>query len=92
MFFLEVGPDFFSLEVGLFRPEDVVVVSIASINASIRSKSGIFKSQTVRIILIVSISFLFNKLDFIGFFGDFDTSSLMDRDDFRGDKKNVLVF
>jgi len=35
VFFLEVRPDFFSLEMRLFRPKDVVVISVASINAGI---------------------------------------------------------
>ena len=42
-----------------------MVVSIASINASIGSEGLIFDSKTVRLGGNIAIGFLFNKLDFI---------------------------
>lgn len=65
MFFSEIGPDFFGLLVGVFGQEDIVVVGIGTVNASVGSEGLVFEGEGVGIVFLVGVSLFFNEFDFI---------------------------
>lgn len=92
MFFPEIGPDFFGSLMRVFRPEDIVAFGVTSVNAGVRGEGHVFKGEAMNVILIVAISFLGNELVFVGGFGDFKATTLMNGDDFGGNEKDVFFF
>lgn len=65
MFFSEISPDFFSLLVGVFGQEDIVVVGVGAVNASVGSEGLVFEGEGVGIVFLVGVSLLFDEFDFI---------------------------